>query len=190
MQETTIEILNFLSKQECDKIINILLNRYELENAGTMGFDKNENKITEAQLNYTFNKRKAKFIDASDFESLNNKIINKLNELNILKGITYKKINSYTFNKYMIDDFLNWHEDRAEIEFNDATLTIAIQLNEDYEGGEFYYIDGSEQKEFSKKTGTLIIFESTTQHSVDVVKSGMRYSLNCWPVHEKIKSFL
>lgn len=190
MNKIAIEILNFLSKEECNEIINIVLKKYELEDAGTMDFNKNENKITEAHLNYNFNKRKAKFIDALDFEFLNNKIINKLNELNILKGITYKKINAYTFNKYMIDDFLNWHEDKAEITFNDATLTIAIQLNEDYEGGGFYYIDGSEQKEFSKKTGTLIIFESTTQHKVDVVKSGMRYSLNCWPAHEKIKSFL
>jgi predicted 2-oxoglutarate/Fe(II)-dependent dioxygenase YbiX len=144
----------------------------------------------ESYSDYKFNKRKAKFISALDFESLNDKIINKLNELNILNGIVFKQINTYTFNKYMIDDFLEWHKDRAEIEFNNATLTIAIQLNEEYEGGNFYYIDGSEQKEFSKKTGTLIIFESTTQHKVDVVKSGIRYSLNCWPVHEKIKSFL
>jgi len=186
MKEAAIEIFDFLSKEECDEIINTISKKYELEDASTMDFSKN----SESFSDYIFNKRRAKFINASEFESLNDKIINKLNELNILKGIAYKKIRAYTFNKYMIDDFLDWHKDGAEIKFNNATLTIAIQLNEEYEGGSFYYMNGSEQKEFSKKTGTLIIFESTTQHRIDVIKSGMRYSLNCWPTHEKIKSFL
>ena len=183
------EIERFLSFEECDRIIELGIS-VGLENAATT-YKKDNFDTTE--IDEDFNKRKISYIHDAELEKVKDiteKILLKINENPVFNNIHYTDIFSYSFNKYTEGDFLNWHEDKAEITFNDATLTIAIQLNEDYEGGGFYYIDGSEQKEFSKKTGTLIIFESTTQHKVDVVKSGMRYSLNCWPAHEKIKSFL
>ena len=63
-------------------------------------------------------------------------------------------------------------------------LSMSIQLNEDYSGGDFevaFCRDGRcAKKKMDKKQGTIIMFPSVLEHRVKPVKRGMRYSLVAW----------
>lgn len=64
------------------------------------------------------------------------------------------------------------------------TLTFILNLNEDYEGGDFvfYNQDNTEMKRFKCKTGTCIMFPSNFQypHRVEPIIKGTRYSIVAW----------
>jgi predicted 2-oxoglutarate/Fe(II)-dependent dioxygenase YbiX len=179
-----IEILNFLSIEECDTILKISEN-FDFKDAPT---SSNINKHIRDE-NFDFNKRKITYIDDILFLELSTKILNKLNELNIFNGISYNTIGNYSFNKYSINDFLNYHYDGAEID-NGATITLVIELSDNYIGGEFCYKIDDIEHNFTKGKGTLYIFDSHTIHKVNPILSGIRYSINCWPKFKTKKTLL
>ena len=64
------------------------------------------------------------------------------------------------------------------------TLTFILNLNEDYEGGDFifYNQDNTEMKRVKCKTGTCIMFPSNFQypHRIEPITKGTRYSIVSW----------
>ena len=64
------------------------------------------------------------------------------------------------------------------------TLTFILNLNEDYEGGDFifYNQDNSEMKRVKCKTATCIMFPSNFQypHRIEPITKGTRYSIVAW----------
>ena len=58
--------------------------------------------------------------------------------------------------------------------------SCTLNLNEDYEGGEFRFFDGKIKHSF--KTGDAMIFpaEPIWIHGTEPVKKGVRYSINCF----------
>jgi ectoine hydroxylase-related dioxygenase (phytanoyl-CoA dioxygenase family) len=121
--------------------------------------------------------------------SLTNKIINLSNELNPFNGITYNGVPKYSFNKYEIGDFLDWHSDVHET-MAGATITFIIQLNDDYDNGSVKYLINEVEYSVNKKQGSVFIFDSNITHSVDTITNGLRYSLNVWPSKEIKKSLI
>lgn len=181
-------IENFLSNDECNDIIIL----GESIGLNPMKSTRIENgKIIDANITYRGNKRtggffKDEMLEIPIIKNLSDKIINLSNELNPFKGIKYNGIPKYSFNKYEIGDFLDWHSDGHEI-LNGATLTYLIQLNDDYEDGYVkYVIDGIDYK-VNKKKGDLFIFDSNIPHTVEKITKGNRYSINVWPSSEIIK---
>lgn len=170
-----IEIHNFLSVEKCDEILEISSN-FNLMDAPT-SYDTNK-KVREEILD--FNKRQIAYVKDKLFLELSTKILNKLNELNIFNGINYNTIGNYSFNKYSINDFLNYHYDGAEID-NGATITLVVELSDNYIGGEFCYKINDIEHNFTKGKGALYIFDSHTMHKVNPILGGIRYSMNCWP---------
>lgn len=176
-------IKGFLTKEECDYII-----RYG-ESIGLQKMLSSKivnGKVYDYELEYAGNKRMGCYFIGKDLtdsfiDRLSNRIISLSNELNPFKSIEYTNIPKYSFNRYSSNDFLDWHEDKHEI-INGATITYIIQLNDDYNGGYVRYLseDGIETK-VPKEIGSVLIFDSNISHSVDVVDSGVRYSLNVWP---------
>tara|TARA_Y100001938_G_C7883267_1_gene326089 strand:+ start:53 stop:640 length:588 start_codon:yes stop_codon:yes gene_type:complete len=61
--------------------------------------------------------------------------------------------------------------------------SCTLNLNEDYEGGEFRFFDGKIKHSF--KTGDAMIFpaEPIWIHGTEPVKKGVRYSINCFLGH-------
>jgi len=64
-------------------------------------------------------------------------------------------------------------------------LTTIINLNEEYEGGEFLFFNPDRKeivKEVKLKTGSIIVFPSNFlyPHSVKPIIKGERYSIVCW----------
>jgi Rps23 Pro-64 3,4-dihydroxylase Tpa1-like proline 4-hydroxylase len=184
-------IENFLTKEECEFIIQ----RGKDENLIEMKSSKIVNGLVVSEnLADTYNnKRKGTYfvneiLTEDKIQDVTIKVLNQVNELKILNGIEYDGVPKYSFNEYSEGDFLNWHKDSHEIIYG-ATITLIIQLNDNYEGGEVMYrIDDVEYK-VPKKQGSVFIFDSNLDHCVAKVNGGFRYSMNVWP-SKKIKKGL
>ena len=171
-----IEIKNFLNNKECDSIIEL---------SDNIGFKSAETTNESGIIkNLDFNKREIAYIKSDKFnevfKNLSNNVLNKINSLTIFKGLKYDNIGNYSFNKYSTNDFLNYHNDFHEIEFG-ATITVVLELSNNYDGGEFCYIYDDEEIQFKKGKGSIYIFDSNMLHKVNPITSGIRYSINCWP---------
>lgn len=175
-------IENFLSKEECDFIISTGEDTglYQMKSSTVLN-----GKVIETGTEWNGNKRMGGYFIGdilldSRIKSISDKILLILNEIKPFKGITYTSIPKYTFNRYSAGDFLDWHTDAHEI-IKGATITLIIQLNDNYEGGLVKHTLNKLEYSVPKKLGSVFIFDSNTQHSVDKIDSGLRYSLNVWP---------
>jgi hypothetical protein len=124
--------------------------------------------ITSRKKNYYFRK----FIPENKIFSFYNKI---LDDISGKKSIKHH-INGVWINKINSDSNKNdkYHHDISD-------LTILIFLNENFEGGEFEYID--ENKQITKvqpKKNTAIVMDSVLYHRVLPVTYGERFTLVCF----------
>lgn len=92
------------------------------------------------------------------------------------------KLKSVDVLKYDVGGKYDMHVDH---EFTiERTLSVILNLNEDYEGGDFifYYQNGKEMKRVKTKKGTVIMFPSNFlyPHSVSPITKGTRYSVVSW----------
>ena len=89
---------------------------------------------------------------------------------------TISKSSNIRILKYEKGDFIKDHLDF------DGTIrsSCTLNLNEDYEGGEFRFFDG--QIKHSFKTGDAMLFpaEPIWIHGTEPVTKGIRYSINCF----------
>ena len=184
-------IENFISDDECDLIIS-LGESIDLNPMKSTRMVKG--KIVTTDVLYKGNKRVGGYItnellETPVIKNLSNKIIKLSNELNPFNGIVYKGVSKYSFNRYEIDDFLDWHSDGHEI-LNGATLTYIIQLNDNYDDGYVKYRINDVEHNVNKKKGSVFVFDSNTLHSVEKITNGTRYSINVWPSKTIKKSII
>lgn len=82
----------------------------------------------------------------------------------------------------LLEDFANTNLERVR------KLSFSLLLNDDYEGGQFQFLnENSELYEPPKEKGTIIIFDSRTRHRVRPVKKGVRKSIVGWVVGPRWK---
>ena len=184
-------VQNVLTSEEC----KLLIERGLQTDLQIMHSSKivNGKVVKQDILKLDDNKRKGSYyfedeMKEPNFTSLTDTLVSIINSTKIFNGIEYISIPKYTFNQYDGGDFLNWHKDSHEI-INGATATIIIQLNDNYEGGEVMYRLDNIDYIVPKKAGSVFIFDSNVEHNVNVVESGVRYSMNAWP-SSKIKKTL
>ena len=98
-------------------------------------------------------------------------------------GPWLSKFSPIRFNKYVIGTTMRKHYDHIHSLFDGKMkgvpiISIVAQLNEDYEGAEFYCRD----KEIKLKTGDILLFPSNFMypHEVKETKKGVRYSFVSW----------
>ena len=175
-------IENFLSKKECEYLIDLG------ESISLMPMKSSKfinGKLVDSGKEYAGNKRMGSyFVDTTllkpEVKSISEKVLTLSNQLSPYNGLTYNSIPKYSFNRYSDGDFLDWHEDRHEI-LNGATITHIIQLNDNYDGGYIRYIIEGIEYSVPKIQGSVFVFDSNIPHSVDILESGNRYSINTWP---------
>lgn len=104
-------------------------------------------------------------------------------------GVDLTKIFNIQYTEYHGDDkgFYHTHIDSfvGSGEVSDRKLSMTIQLSDshEYEGGDFVLRDEVENfpsKEELRKKGTVLIFPSFLNHSVQPVTKGIRKSLVTW----------
>ena len=78
--------------------------------------------------------------------------------------------------EYDVGQYIEDHSDIA----GTIRASCTLNLNEDYEGGEFRFFDGQVKEKF--KTGDAMIFpaEPIWIHGTEPITKGVRYSVNCF----------
>jgi hypothetical protein len=184
-------IEDVLSKEECE----LLIERGLHTDLQIMYSSKIVNgEVVSEGILWDGNKRKGSYyieddIKESVFIKLTDTLVSLLNSFKIFNGVEYTHIEKYTFNQYESGDFLDWHKDSHEVIYG-ATSTIIIQLNDNYEGGDVMYSVNQIKHSVPKKQGSIFVFDSNIEHSVDKVESGIRYSMNAWPSSKLKKRLL
>lgn len=139
--------------------------------------------------------------------------VERANRENFLYDIRNVDSESLQYTKYSPGDFYTWHNDagiqnhyKPKTVGNNGTdlaqdfinqncelvrkLSFVLQLSDpsEYEGGNLQLIDEEGKNYFApRKRGTVIIFDSRTQHRVLKVKSGERKSIVGWVVGPRWK---
>lgn len=180
-------INGLVPKNVCEKIIKI--------------FEKYP-ELTHKEESYKYKTSK---IEIDNFSCLNLSIIKNPNEdilyalnqaktyinimvVNYVAYIKAKKISPF-FNKDLINSSANIRilryqkdqliKDHVDVDPN-IRASCSLNLNEDYEGGEFRFFDGQIKESF--KTGDAMLFpaEPIWIHGTEPVTKGTRYSINCF----------
>ena len=168
---------NFLSNDECDKILNFSLKQLRLQTATVGNSEVNEKKRKSSVSFYDYN---------NAFPFLKEKLLTEVTNKIKLKGYYVNFENTLIqFTEYKEGEYYNWHTDSADFgQFKDRYCSIVIQLNDEYTGGELEMIDKNDDAEttitFEKGKGNLFVFLSNMSHRVTEVTTGNRYSLVGW----------
>jgi predicted 2-oxoglutarate/Fe(II)-dependent dioxygenase YbiX len=170
---------NFLTKEECDEILNFSLKELILEPSGIVStyMDSNVN-INIRKSNQVF------FPYYTKFPFLLEKMSKLLNKHIFVKGFYLDFEHSqFQFTEYNTGGYFNWHNDAdgKKIKDYDRYCSVVIQLNDEYDGGDLQIKDNENQTlTIEKGVGNLILFLSNIEHRVIPVKSGIRYTLVNW----------
>ncbi len=96
----------------------------------------------------------------------------------VFPQVAATKLTQVDFLKYAPGGQYLFHTD--DMNSSPRALSIIMNLNEDYEGGEFRFFNGQIKESF--KTGDAMIFpaEPIWIHGTDPVTKGTRYCINCF----------
>ena len=177
---------NFLSNEECDKIIKSLdtedLTEGELVGDYEGGII-NENVRKTLNKDIIFDRINKPFDDKVLF----NKIESALKIANIQYfNYDVEGLDKLRFLKYGIGGRYEWHTDYGRHECSMRKLTGIIQLSDsdEYEGGDFEFgltdTEGSGLLKGNRDKGCLLVFPSFLSHRVAPLTKGKRYSIITW----------
>ena len=110
---------------------------------------------------------------------------------NEVTGLNYdiSGVEAIQITRYEKGDYYDFHIDGKGSHKNAVNgkvrkISMTIQLNDDYEGGDFQVALFKRGKviieTIAQGTGSIILFPSIVEHSVTPVTSGTRYSLVAW----------
>lgn len=172
---------NILTEDQCDYILNEYKDCNEWNNA-LIAHQENDRSMRNCDtigislndvININYENRKK--IDNFLFNSIG-KIIN--NYTNIFPNFNVEIDTGYDLLKYDEGQFYKQHTDSFKEQ--QRSLSCSIQLNEDYEGGEFAFFD--REIMIRGKKGSVIVFPSNFMypHEIMPVIKGTRYSIITW----------
>jgi PKHD-type hydroxylase len=179
MAFTYTMVSEFLTKEECDLILNFSLKELELVPSEIL------TDYTDGDINTNIRKSNQVFYPYYEkFPFLLEKMSKLLNEYIFVKGFDLDfEESQFQFTEYHPGGHFGWHRDVSgqKITDYDRYCSLVIQLNDGYGEGDLQIKD--EQNEtltVEKGTGNLILFLSNIEHRVVPVKSGIRYTLVNW----------
>lgn len=167
----------FLSKEECDTILNFSLENLELNPSKVIYNNTEEiNDVRKSnQIYYPYYKKYPFLLEKMS------KLLNK--HINV-KGFDLDYEHSeFQFTEYNIGGHFDWHKDvyGEKITNYDRYCSLVIQLNDNYEDGDLQIKNLNEEIiTVEKGVGNLILFLSDIEHRVIPVKSGSRYTIVNW----------
>lgn len=167
----------FLSKEECDTILNFSLENLELNPSKVIYNNTEEiNDVRKSnQIYYPYYKKYPFLLEKMS------KLLNK--HINV-KGFDLDYEHSeFQFTEYNIGGHFDWHKDvyGEKITNYDRYCSLVIQLNDNYEDGDLQIKNLNEEIiTVEKGVGNLILFLSDIEHRVISVKSGSRYTIVNW----------
>ena len=174
---------NVLSPENCNLILNEYQNSSEWldTKTGDDEISKNVRNCMEISISQDFtinqNLDVRKNLDNLVFESVRN-IISNYND--IVPTFRIDIDTGYQLLRYKEDEFYTQHTDSFKEQ--QRSLSCSIQLNEDYDGGEFALFD--REMMIRTKSGSAIVFPSNFMypHEIMPVIKGTRYAIITWLV--------
>ena len=110
--------------------------------------------------------------------------VQRANRENFLYDLRNIDGESLQYTRYSQGEFYGWHNDAGLV----RKLSFSLQLSgpDDYEGGNVQFIDEAGKSYFApRKRGTIVLFDSRTQHRVLKVTKGVRKSIVGWCVGKR-----
>lgn len=179
MAFTHIMVSEFLTKEECNIILDFSLKELKLAPSKTFS------DYTDGNVNTNIRESNQVFYPYYEkFPFLLEKMSKLLNQYIFVKGfdLNFKK-SEFQFTQYYPGGHFDWHKDTTEkkIADYDRYCSLVIQLNDEYDEGNLQIKDKqNETLTIKKGVGNLILFLSNIEHRVVPVKSGVRYTLVNW----------
>jgi PKHD-type hydroxylase len=164
-----IIIEDFLSKEECNFILNKCKEELTLSTARVANGNENERKSSVAWIN--------------DLGFVNEKLKNVLKINYQFAGIEVTGLGPFQFTEYKVGGYFAWHKDRdsSTYTYRNRFASTVIQLNDDYSGGILEIKDTKgDLIPMNHRMGNLYIFNSNLYHRVTPVEDGIRYTLVNW----------
>ena len=174
-----LKIPNFLTHEECDRLINEFEQRKE-EAGIEMSGNANSGEISTSDYKVVSLKP---YTDSFNFikEKTNlaiNSWIKYLSQPNYFFTKAFKNnlifSHDYRIMKYKVGESIHPHVDFSESIYG----SISFNLNEDYEGGEFKFFNGNYTIPLGKGDALIFPADHFWVHEVTKVTKGERYSIN------------
>lgn len=178
MMEKLYIFENFISKKDCEKILNTCKDKLKLSRA-KVGENNEINKIRNSSVAFIKN-----------IEEVDNKLIEVLRKNINLKGYEVTELGDYQFTEYGLGEYYDWHTDSSKDMYSNRFYSVVLQLNDTYEGG-LLEVDVRDKTpiQLKKGIGNLYIFQSSLLHRVIPVTEGVRYSLVNWVSLKQLENF-
>lgn len=182
MQFTYKILSDFLTKEECNLLLDFSLKNLELSEAKIVSTNNESDKTYG-------NKQRKSNVGWHQYYKTFPFLYKKLTEILIdeinVKGYDLDyEASPFQFTEYKIGDYFHWHTDTLgkDVTQEERYCSMVIQLNDEYSGGdlELKLLDNSIPMVFEKGVGNLIIFLSNIEHRVTKITSGNRYTLVNW----------
>ncbi len=169
--------LNYFTNIECDTIIN-LSNEYKDYGFKYQWYRDNYDKNNRKNINEITSFQSFLIPNDSNTNWIFNKIEYFFEEVTQIKF--KKSINVCQLYKYSYGDKFYKHIDLNTF-FPKRRWNLGVQLNEDYEGGEYLCWNGLNEddsvKIIPKNTGTICCYHSRQLHEIKEITKGNRWSL-------------
>lgn len=168
---------NFLTKEECDEILNFSLTNLKLTTSKVIynNIEETNDVRKSNQVLYPYYKQ---------FPFLLEKISKLLNQHIKVKGFDLNYKNSkFQFTEYNPGDHFGWHTDVYDGKITNEVryCSLVILLNNNYEDGNLQLKNSKDELiTIEKGIGNLVLFLSDIEHMVQPIKSGVRYTLVNW----------
>ena len=173
---------NYFPDNFCDDVIKRFENAnwesHTWQTNNQEAFSYNEKELSVYKLNDTIDKD----ISVILWQNIANCLGNYQFEKNL--QVYTSNVSKIRLNRYTPGTMMRKHVDHIYDLFDGKqkgipVLSIIINLNNDYEGGELVFFDNLK---FSLQKGDVVIFPSNFiyPHSINEVKSGIRYSAVAW----------
>jgi len=175
--EAIIELKNIIDKTFIEKLIPFIKHKALKNLETTDGIDENIRNVKGYHLNF-------KTPTNIFYWNVIKKEIERLYSFYKIKfpQMSSEKINQIDLLKYIPGGKYEIHTDH----YTTATrhLSIIMNLNDDYEGGDLIFTDQKEKeiKRFKLNKGSIVFFPSNFMypHSIQPITKGTRYSIVAW----------
>lgn len=179
------------TKEECDKIINYK-NKYDsflvtpksslLKNSRTVYHKENDFNGIDKEIGVSWIKKYNVWdirID-KDTKWFYDKIYTwfiSVSGVKIDKNAYLDSPNAaHKLHEYVVGDKFDLHMDKSD-DTSDRIWNLGIQLNSEYDGGNYICYDEGTPILISKETGNVVAYNSDTLHEITEITNGIRYSL-------------
>tara|TARA_S200002703_G_scaffold31602_1_gene27658 strand:- start:1988 stop:2533 length:546 start_codon:yes stop_codon:yes gene_type:complete len=175
--EAIVEIKKVISNEYIDKIIPLIDKKAKKNLSVLGGLNKNIRNVKGYSLNF----------DTPTNIFYWNFIKTEIERLYFyykakFPKMTSSKINQIDLLKYSIGGKYNVHTDHYTI--SPRHLSVIINLNDDYEGGDLIFTDQKEKeiKRLKLDKGSIVFFPSNFMypHGIQPITKGTRYSIVAW----------